>query len=266
MHEDGNRRGVTQRIRHGGRGWELRETSRASAGYAPHVHDTFSLGQILGGRSRCLIGGKTRRIATGACVWVRAGEVHACNPRPGAPWSYRMLHIDPAWLRAQGVSEPHSGVSASRALWLDYEALAHRVFEDAPRAETEAAMLRLVRRLAPESAGLTSPGAGRRMAPPRCVACANTSRRTRAKPSHLTNWPCLRGRRRGGCCAIFSVTTASRRTRFNSACAPIARAAGCAKAWRPAMRRSPRVSPTRAISRACSNAMPRSRRARIAVR
>jgi hypothetical protein len=35
MSEDGKRRGVTQRIRHGGTGWELRETSRASAGYSP---------------------------------------------------------------------------------------------------------------------------------------------------------------------------------------------------------------------------------------
>ncbi|MGE8356862.1 MAG: AraC family transcriptional regulator [Microvirgula sp.] len=98
------------RIWHHAGQWELRDVSDSAACYAPHVHDTFSLGQIVAGASQCLIDGCVRPIAAGAAVRVRAGDVHACNPDPGRPWSYRMLHVDPAWLARLALNEPASGL------------------------------------------------------------------------------------------------------------------------------------------------------------
>ena len=67
-------------------------------GYAKHTHDTFSIGAVTGGRSTYWNGRRQEDIAAGTVVVINPGEVHACNPAPGIPWSYRMLYVDPQWL------------------------------------------------------------------------------------------------------------------------------------------------------------------------
>lgn len=66
--------------------------------YAPHSHESFSLGIITGGRSTYVNGRLCERVGPGAVVIMNPEEVHACNPLEDSPWSYRMLYLDTAWL------------------------------------------------------------------------------------------------------------------------------------------------------------------------
>lgn len=66
--------------------------------YGRHWHETFSVGAVTGGRSTYLNGAHAEQVGKGVLVLMNPGEVHACNPVDGEPWSYRMLYIDPAWL------------------------------------------------------------------------------------------------------------------------------------------------------------------------
>lgn len=144
---------TVQRIICGGDFWEMRETLRSRAGYAPHVHDTFSAGQILAGQSECLVAGKTHALGAGHCVWIRAGEVHACNPGPDGQWSYRMLHVDAGWMRSLGISGDSSGVSRDAELWKKYEALAGLMEAGVDAALIEEAIVLLLGALHPAGAG-----------------------------------------------------------------------------------------------------------------
>lgn len=66
--------------------------------YAPHSHEVFSIGAITRGRSTYLNEKVHERIAAGTVVLMNPGDVHACNPIDGQPWSYRMFYVDVAWL------------------------------------------------------------------------------------------------------------------------------------------------------------------------
>ena len=68
--------------------------------YGRHSHETFSIGAIIGGRSTCLHGNKTRNVETGSIVIFNPEEVHACNPSGDSAWSYRMIYVDTSWLGA----------------------------------------------------------------------------------------------------------------------------------------------------------------------
>lgn len=66
--------------------------------YAKHSHDTFSVGTIIGGRSRYLNGRRLHDVGAGSLVIMNPGEVHACNPLQNEPWAYRMLFVCTRWL------------------------------------------------------------------------------------------------------------------------------------------------------------------------
>lgn len=66
--------------------------------YGRHAHRTFSIGAVTGGRSTYLNGNAVEHIGAGAVVVINPETVHACNPAESAPWSYRMLYLDAAWL------------------------------------------------------------------------------------------------------------------------------------------------------------------------
>jgi len=66
--------------------------------YDRHSHETFSIGAITGGHSTCLNGHVRELVGKGDIVIMNPEEVHACNPLDDAPWSYRMLYVDPQWL------------------------------------------------------------------------------------------------------------------------------------------------------------------------
>jgi len=66
--------------------------------YARHWHETFSIGLISRGRCKYINRTGTTDAGVGTVVLMNPGDVHACNPVHGEPWSYRMLYIDVAWL------------------------------------------------------------------------------------------------------------------------------------------------------------------------
>lgn len=66
--------------------------------YAPHTHETFSIGAIVGGASSYL-NEKTRiEVSEGTVVLMNPGDLHACNPLQNQPWAYRMFYFDSRWL------------------------------------------------------------------------------------------------------------------------------------------------------------------------
>lgn len=66
--------------------------------YAKHAHETFSIGIITSGRTTYVNRTWRERIGPGTVVLMNPGDVHACNPIGDAPWSYRMVYVDRAWL------------------------------------------------------------------------------------------------------------------------------------------------------------------------
>ncbi|MDH1261626.1 AraC family transcriptional regulator [Pseudomonas sp. GD03944] len=95
--------------------------------YARHSHETFSIGVITRGESTYINREVHLRVCEGTVVLMNPGDVHACNPIDGLPWSYVMLYVDAAWLgglqHALGLSEgpgfqPLSAImSPDRALY-----------------------------------------------------------------------------------------------------------------------------------------------------
>ena len=80
-------------------GVEIRFSRYRSACFVKHAHETFSVGVIEGGTSSFFCRDVTRRITTGETAIIPPGEIHACNPEPGADWVYKMFYIDPDRLR-----------------------------------------------------------------------------------------------------------------------------------------------------------------------
>lgn len=78
---------------------EGRRATGSLSCYAPHTHPTFSIGIVDAGRSTFALAQRSMPIVPGDVVLVRAGDVHSCNPEDLQRWSYRMFHIDQAWLR-----------------------------------------------------------------------------------------------------------------------------------------------------------------------
>nr|WP_305119391.1 AraC family transcriptional regulator [Stutzerimonas decontaminans] len=77
--------------------------------YAPHCHETFSIGAITAGASTYFNGDAQERIARGTLVLINPQTVHACNPIDGRPWSYLMFYVDVCWL---GALQHELGVSS----------------------------------------------------------------------------------------------------------------------------------------------------------
>ena len=68
--------------------------------YARHAHETFSIGAITAGRSTYINRDSQQQVSAGTLVLMNPGDVHACNPLDGQPWSYLMLYVDAHWLGA----------------------------------------------------------------------------------------------------------------------------------------------------------------------
>lgn len=77
---------------------EGRRATGSLSCYAPHTHDSFSIGIVDGGQSVFSVAGRSTAIVPGDVVLVRAGDVHSCNPAELQSWSYRMFHLDVHWL------------------------------------------------------------------------------------------------------------------------------------------------------------------------
>lgn len=91
--------------------------------YAKHSHETFSIGAVTGGRSEYLNRHAREWIGAGAVVMMNPDDVHACNPVADERWSYRMMHVDVAWLTGLqhelGFSENHAFRAFSQTMTTD---------------------------------------------------------------------------------------------------------------------------------------------------
>ncbi|MCC8401992.1 AraC family transcriptional regulator [Paraburkholderia sp. MMS20-SJTN17] len=91
--------------------------------YAKHSHETFSIGAVTRGRSVYLNRHAREWIGAGAVVMMNPDDVHACNPVAGERWSYRMLHVDVAWItklqHELGLSGNHAFRPFSQIMTLD---------------------------------------------------------------------------------------------------------------------------------------------------
>ncbi|MBD9399756.1 AraC family transcriptional regulator [Pseudomonas sp. PDM11] len=77
--------------------------------YGRHSHAFFSIGAITSGQSTYSNREVDRQVSQGTVVLMNPGDVHACNPIDGEPWSYLMCYVDPQWLgelqHAQGFTD-----------------------------------------------------------------------------------------------------------------------------------------------------------------
>ena len=93
--------------------------------YAKHSHETFSIGAVTGGRSVYVNRHSREWTGAGAVVLMNPDDVHACNPIADERWSYRMLHVDVAWLTSLqhelGFSENHAFRAFSQTMTTDAE-------------------------------------------------------------------------------------------------------------------------------------------------
>lgn len=78
--------------------------------YGKHWHETFSIGLISRGRCKYINRRKTTEASLGTVVLMNPGDVPACNPVHGEPWSYKMLYIDvPALCGTRGTPDVDRG-------------------------------------------------------------------------------------------------------------------------------------------------------------
>jgi len=132
---------------------ESRRACDSRACYRPHSHPTWSIGAVDAGLSRFSadrVG--IVPIGPGTLVFVPAGHVHACNPEPGAAWSYQMLHLDDRWVRrvlamsvalredAQVLSGTRVGLSYDPVRYARFCALNDLLFSTAPVATKDRAL------------------------------------------------------------------------------------------------------------------------------
>jgi len=139
---------------------ESRRACRSRACYQPHHHPTFSIGAVDEGRS-VFAGAADGLVALrpGTLVIVPAGRVHACNPAPDTAWSYQMLHLDAAWLRAVRQEYADAGRHADEPVRIARNPTAYRrfcrlnalLFSAAPPDDKESALIEFMGHVDTES-------------------------------------------------------------------------------------------------------------------
>ncbi|MGH8380835.1 AraC family transcriptional regulator [Pseudomonas sp.] len=128
---------------------ESRQACHSRTCYKPHSHPTFSIGAVDQGCSLFTGAGQGQaRLLPGTLVFVPAHCVHACNPEPGMFWSYQMLHLDAAWLRALRLESGQSAsdgeparISRDAFTYQRFCRLNDMLFSAVPGAEKEAALI-----------------------------------------------------------------------------------------------------------------------------
>lgn len=88
---------------------EGRRASHTRAGYRDHTHPTWSVGIVDAGESRVRLGPRVLTLSAGQVVLIPPECVHSCNPLPSRAWSYRMFHLDSAWVASSCRAPAPSG-------------------------------------------------------------------------------------------------------------------------------------------------------------
>lgn len=137
---------------------EGRRVVDSPRGYRAHAHPTYSIGFVDSGRSRVRLGRKSLQVSAGDLVFIPEQRVHSCNPVPGRLWSYRMLYLDPLWLRTQGMRRTASqplpeGTLSAPALGAVFDSIEGLLLRQAGSSGAEARLARLLARLLDKAPG-----------------------------------------------------------------------------------------------------------------
>ncbi|MEC5159948.1 AraC-like DNA-binding protein [Janthinobacterium sp. CG_23.3] len=81
-------------------GVELYTARLVDHAFAPHVHESYSLGAIEAGVERFRYKGSDHVAPADTLVTLNADEVHTGQAESAAGWTYQMLYIEPDTLRA----------------------------------------------------------------------------------------------------------------------------------------------------------------------
>jgi AraC-like DNA-binding protein len=131
---------------------ESRRACASRACYKLHSHPTYSIGSVDGGSSVFTGAGHAPvPLRPGTIVFVPSARPHACNPAPGAEWSYQMLHVDAAWLdalRSESADMDDRRLGAEpvrvvqeRRIYRKFSALNEKLFSRASVSEKDAALI-----------------------------------------------------------------------------------------------------------------------------
>lgn len=94
-------------------GVELYTARLVDHAFAPHVHESYSLGAIEAGVERFRYKGAEHVAPSDTLITLNADEIHTGQAEVAAGWSYQMLYIEPDTLRALTGCEvyfPHAAV------------------------------------------------------------------------------------------------------------------------------------------------------------
>lgn len=91
---------------------ESRDSRIAGSPFGVHTHETFAISVVTGGATMLDCRGAQWLIPAGCIVFLPPGEPHACNPRPGGEFVYRMFYVERTWFQARCKSASRQGGSA----------------------------------------------------------------------------------------------------------------------------------------------------------
>lgn len=138
---------------------ESRRSGNSSACYKTHSHPTLSLGSVDAGHSLFTSSHCRQELQAGDLILIPPHCAHACNPLPGAPWSYQMLYLESAWLQ-QTMYRCHLDASPmfqvpilirSPALYRQFCRTNALLFSAVPDTDKQQALLHFLTRQLPEA-------------------------------------------------------------------------------------------------------------------
>jgi len=88
---------------------ESRDSRIAGSPFGVHTHDTFAISVVTGGATMLGCRDGQWLIPAGCVVFLPPGEPHACNPRPGGEFVYRMFYVERVWFEARCANAPRPG-------------------------------------------------------------------------------------------------------------------------------------------------------------
>lgn len=128
-------------------GLELRRARYRCHTFAQHLHESWSLGLVLEGRTCFELSGQSWQAVAGDLVLIPAGVVHDCNPAGDTPLGYWMFYLDPAQWPQGLANEQLQTVWQGSPYFASMCQLASRLTgeepqaDDAPSADSEPQML-----------------------------------------------------------------------------------------------------------------------------
>lgn len=84
---------------------EAKRCTKSDLAYQKHFHEEYSIGLIDEGETSAWSDGKMTRVEAGRVISFPPQMLHACHPRQQTAWKYKMLFIQPDWLKHMEPSE-----------------------------------------------------------------------------------------------------------------------------------------------------------------